>query len=88
MLFCKSQHKEVCAFDWCTDVRMAELLMEKYGPFMDMNDLSDLLKIKKQSMYQQIYHGRLNIPHAKLGKKYLFPTHEVAAYMTKRISVY
>jgi len=37
-------------------------------------------------MYQHIYHGRLHIPHAKLGKKYLFPTEGVANYMGEKIT--
>ena len=66
---------------------LREVLEKKYGPFMDVNELSELLKIKRQSMYQQIYHGRLVIPHAKLGKKYLFPTSEVADYLQKMVSI-
>ena len=62
------------------------ILERKYGPFMDIHELSSLLKIKRQSMYQQIYHGRLEIPHAKLGKKYLFPTQEVAIFLTNQVS--
>lgn len=65
---------------------LQEVLEKKYGPFMDISELSELLKIKRQSMYQQIYHGRLVIPHAKLGKKYLFPTTEVANYLQKMVS--
>ena len=62
-------------------------LEEKYGPFMDIDELCLLLKIKRQSMFQQIYHGRLTIPHAKLGKKYLFPTQEVANYFTSQLNL-
>jgi len=62
------------------------ILESKYGPFMDIQELASLLKIKRQSMYQQIYHGRLEIPHAKLGKKYLFPTQEVAIFLTDQVS--
>jgi hypothetical protein len=46
-----------------------------------------LLKIKRQSMYLNIYHGRLDIPHAKLGKKYLFPTTQVASFLEDKINV-
>ena len=49
---------------------MEAMLVEQFGPFMDIDELASLLKIKRQSMYQNIYHGRLDIPHAKLGKKY------------------
>jgi hypothetical protein len=56
---------------------MEELLLDKYGPLMDLEELAVLLRIKKQSLYQQIYREGLDIPHVKRGKKYLFPTQEV-----------
>jgi predicted site-specific integrase-resolvase len=52
---------------------------------MDMEDLANLFKIKKESMYQQIYNGKLDLPHVRRGKKYLFPTHEVAQYLNVRL---
>lgn len=60
---------------------LPDLLLEKYGPFMDLQELADLLRLKKTSVYQQIYQGQLDIPHIKRGKKYLFPTSETAAYL-------
>ena len=48
---------------------------------MDLDDLADLLKIKRESIYQQIYHGRLQIPHFREGKKYLFESAAVAKYI-------
>jgi len=65
---------------------MEEMLVSKYGPFMDIDELAGLLKIKRESMYQSIYQGRFDIPHAKLGKKYLFPTPQVAHYLDNAIS--
>jgi hypothetical protein len=53
---------------------LTELLQKKYGPLMDLQELADLLRLKKTSVYQQIYLGQLDIPHIKRGKKYLFPT--------------
>lgn len=64
---------------------MTEILDIKYGPFMDMEELASLFRIKKESMYQQIYHGKLDLPHVRRGKKYLFPTHEVALYLESRL---
>jgi hypothetical protein len=61
------------------------ILLEKYGPFMDLNELSCVLRIKKASMYQKIYNGQLDIEHVKMGKKYLFPTHSVAAYFNDNL---
>lgn len=66
---------------------MEQILLEKYGPFMDLEELADLLRIKKQSMYQQIYRGQLDVPHVRRGKKYLFPTQEVAKYFTSQLSL-
>ena len=66
---------------------MEKILLEKYGPFMDLEELASLLRLKKQSVYQQIYRGELDIPHVKRGKKYLFPTQEVAHYFTSRLNL-
>tara|TARA_B110001450_G_C17539740_1_gene448120 strand:- start:404 stop:607 length:204 start_codon:yes stop_codon:yes gene_type:complete len=60
---------------------LTNLLLEKYGPFMDLQELADLLRLKKTSVYQQIYLGQLDIPHIKRGKKYLFPTSETATFL-------
>lgn len=65
---------------------MEKILLEKYGPFMDLEELATLLRLKKQSVYQQIYRGQLDMPHVRRGKKYLFPTQEVAHYFTSRLS--
>ena len=67
-------------------MQMLDILMEKYGPFMDLTELADLFKLKKESLYQQIYQGKLDIAHIKRGKKYLFPTHEVSKYLTSNLS--
>ena len=48
---------------------------------MDMDDLAGTLKIKRESLYQRIYYGKLVIPHMKTGKKYLFKTEDVAEYI-------
>lgn len=65
---------------------LESILLEKYGPFMDLEELADLLRIKKQSMYQQIYRGQLDVPHVRRGKKYLFPTQEVANYFNDQLN--
>ena len=66
---------------------MEQILLEKYGPFMDLEELANLLRIKKQSVYQQIYRGQLDLPHIKRGKKYLFPTQGVAQYFTSQLNL-
>jgi excisionase family DNA binding protein len=66
---------------------MEKLLLEKYGPLMDIEELAILLRIKRQSVYQQIYRGQLDLPHIKRGKKYLFPTQGVAQYFTDQLGL-
>ena len=67
-------------------MELSGVLSEKYGPFMDTKELAELFKIKQASLYQQLCQGKLDIPHAKLGKQYLFPTPSVAQYMTSLIT--
>jgi len=64
---------------------LTTLLLDKYGPFMDLQELADLLRLKKTSLYQQIYLGQLDIPHIKRGKKYLFPTSETATFLQNQM---
>lgn len=67
-------------------MEMHEILADKYGPFMDLGELASLFRLKKESLYQQIYKGQLDISHVKRGKKYLFPTHEVSQYLTDNLN--
>jgi len=55
---------------------------------MDLPEVASLLKVAPQSVYQQIYRGKLDVPHIKHGKKYLFPTPEVASYLESKIINY
>lgn len=67
-------------------MEMHQILSDKYGPFMDLSELASLFRLKKESLYQQIYKGQLDISHVKRGKKYLFPTHEVSQYLTDNLN--
>lgn len=67
---------------------MENLLLEKYGPFMDLPEIAQLLKVKKDSIYKQAARGQLQLPYIKHGKKYLFPTPEVAAYLESKVINY
>lgn len=67
---------------------MEQLLLAQFGPLMDLSEFAGLLKIDTKSIYQQIYRGKLDVPHIKHGKKYLFPTPEVASYLESRIINY
>ena len=65
----------------CSEVGLSQILHSCHGPLMDMDDLAGTLKIKRESLYQRIYYGKLVIPHMKNGKKYLFKTEDVAEYL-------
>jgi excisionase family DNA binding protein len=60
---------------------MTEWMLEKYGPFMDVGELAEVLKIKKTTLYNQLYADKVDLPYVKRGKKYLFPTTEVVSQM-------
>ena len=47
---------------------MEQLLVQKYGPLMDLPEIAELLKLEPKSIYQQIYRGKLDVPHIKHGK--------------------
>lgn len=65
---------------------MKDLLIKEYGVFMDLAELASLLRLKIQSLYNQIHKGKLDIPHIKRGKKYLFPTEAVADYLSSQLA--
>lgn len=60
---------------------MEKWMLDKYGPFMDVSELADVLKIQRTTLYNQLYQDKVSIPYVKRGKKYLFPTTEVVAQM-------
>jgi len=64
---------------------LEESIIKRYGIFMNIDDVAELMKIKRTSVYQQIYLGTLQLPHIKEGKKYLFPSHDVAQYLESLI---
>lgn len=65
---------------------MQLMLEEKYGPFMTVEDLADLVKSNKQTIYNRLYNDTLGIPHWRMGKRYLFPTEGVASYIANSMS--
>lgn len=62
-------------------MNLEKWMVDRYGPFMDTEEVASLLRIKKTTVYNQIYEGRMQLPHVKRGKKYLFPTVEVAKHL-------
>lgn len=65
---------------------MQLMLEERYGPFMTVEDLADLVKSNKQTIYNRLYNETLGIPHWRMGKRYLFPTEGVELYINKNMS--
>lgn len=64
---------------------LADRMAEKYGPFMDVSELAELLRIKRTTLYNQIYNGTLVLPHIRRGKRYLFPTDDVVVYLNEAL---
>jgi len=56
-------------------------LVEEYGMTMTAEQLCDVLKIKRGTLYHQIAQGRLEIAYRKIGKSYIFLTLDVAGYL-------
>ena len=62
-------------------------MSEKYGFFMDIVELADLMRIKRSTLYNQIYNKKLPLPFVKRGKRYLFPTAAVAEYLQSQLQM-
>lgn len=60
-------------------------MSEKYGFFMDIVELADLMRVKRSTLYNQIYNKKLPLPFVKRGKRYLFPTAAVASYLEEEL---
>ena len=60
---------------------MTEWMLNKYGPFMGVAELAEVLKIQRTTLYNQLYANKVDLPYIKRGKKYLFPTVQVAEHM-------
>jgi hypothetical protein len=56
-------------------------LTDQYGPIMDLDEVAAALRLKKQTLYQQMYHNKFDIPRMKNGKKYLFHTADVVDHL-------
>lgn len=64
---------------------MEEVLQGRYGLFMTVEDLAEVVKANKQTIYNKLYDDSLGIPHWRMGKRYLFPTEKVADYISGKI---
>lgn len=57
------------------------LLADKYGPRMNLEQMSAALSIPKGTLYQRIALGTLGIPTYQDGKYRFAATEDVAAYL-------
>jgi excisionase family DNA binding protein len=53
---------------------------------MTVEDLANLVKTNKQTIYNRLYNETLGIPHWRMGKRYLFPTEGVEIYINQSMS--
>jgi excisionase family DNA binding protein len=66
---------------------LSDRMSDKYGLFMDITDLAGLMRIKRSTLYNQIYNKKLALPFVKRGKRYLFPTAAVASYLEEELQL-
>jgi excisionase family DNA binding protein len=52
---------------------------------MTVEDLAEVVKSNKQTIYNKLYDESLGIPHWRMGKRYLFPTEGVAHYISAQL---
>ncbi len=64
---------------------MGNVLEDRYGLFMTVEDLAEVGRINKQTIYNKLYSDSLGIPHWRMGKRYLFPTRGVADYIENEL---
>ena len=60
-------------------------LIDRYGPYMTLENLASVTHSSKQTIYNKIYDESLGIPFWRLGKKYLFSTEHVENYIDEQL---
>ena len=78
------EDKPVSAYEQISNARsdiLMDSLTDQYGPIMDLDEVAAALRLKKQTLYQQMYHNKFDIPRMKNGKKYLFLTADVVDHL-------
>jgi hypothetical protein len=63
---------------------MKQTLLNKYGPVMDIKAIADLLHNNDKTIYSMLYHGRLELPYYKIGRKIFVDTEDVALYINTK----
>ena len=63
---------------------MKQTLLNKYGPVMDNKAIAELLHNNDKTIYSMLYHGRLELPYYKIGRKIFVDTEDVASYIESK----
>lgn len=58
-------------------------LLEKYGLYMTVDDLAEVLKCHPQTLYNRLAKNDFEIPAYRNRKRYLFSTHEVVTHINE-----
>jgi len=51
---------------------------------MDIKAIADLLHNNDKTIYSMLYHGRLELPYYKIGRKIFVDTEDVASYINTK----
>jgi len=78
-----SKPYEVSTYEHVRYDILMDYMTHHYGPIMDLDEVAKALRLKKQTLYQQMYHNKFDIPRMKNGKKYLFHTADVVKHLCK-----
>ena len=65
---------------------MKEVLLDKYGPVMDIKAIAELLHNTNKVIYSMLYHKRLELPYYKIGRKIFVNTEDIANYIKAKQS--
>lgn len=57
---------------------MTDYLLQKYGFCLTLEELCNEFKISKQTLYNKLSRGNLDIPHFRVGRAIRFKSTDVA----------
>ena len=63
---------------------MKQVLLNKYGPVMDIKGIAEVFHNNDKTIYSMLYHGRLKLPYYKIGRKIFVDTEDVASYIQNK----
>jgi len=82
----EERDEETCVCGLC-ECRLEVILNKKYGPFMNVSEYAELMKIKPDTVYKQIANGTVDVGPIinEARRKHLFPTQLVAEWIGSAI---